>query len=103
MTENPIQLNDPREIQRELAKRIKQLRLLAGWKQVTLAERSGVCLGSLKRFEHTGQASVENLLKICHALGRLDEFDALLRPAAAEPLAQLEARYDGPTRKRGSR
>ena len=40
-----------------------------------MAERSGVSLGSLKRFENTGKISLDSLLKLMHLLGRLNEFD----------------------------
>ena len=45
-----------------------------------MAERSGVSLGSLKRFENTGKISMDSLLKLMHLLGRLNEFDNLLLP-----------------------
>lgn len=103
MVENTIQLQTPDEVARSLARRVKELRLAAGWKQATLAARSGVTLASLKRFEYTGKAALENLLRLCHALGRLDEFDRLLRPPAARSLAELEARASVPIPKRGRR
>lgn len=103
MPDAPFQLNTPVETQRLLADRMRQLRLLAGWKQSTLAERSGVSLPTVRRFERTGQTTVENLLKLCHALGRLDEFEQLLRPPAAQSLAELEARATQPSCKRGRR
>jgi len=43
-----------------------------------MAERSGVSLGSLKRFENTGKISLESLLKLMHLLGRLNEIDSIL-------------------------
>jgi len=46
--------------------------------QEEMAERSGVSLGSLKRFENTGKISLDSLLKLMHLLGRLNEFDNLL-------------------------
>ena len=103
MTNSPIQLHTPDEVERMLAQRVRERRLLAGWKQSTLAQRSGVTLASLKRFEYTGKVSLENLLRLCHALGRLDEFDQLLRPPAAQSLAELEARTSSPMPKRGRR
>jgi transcriptional regulator with XRE-family HTH domain len=42
-----------------------------------LAERSGVSLGSLKRFEQNGQISFENLLKLAQILGQLEAFEHL--------------------------
>ena len=103
MVENTLQLQTPDEVAQSLARRVKELRLMAGWKQATLAARSGVTLASLKRFEYTGKVSLENLLRLCHALGRLDEFDQVLRPPAAQSLAELEARTSAPMPKRGRR
>lgn len=45
-----------------------------------MAERSGVSLGSLKRFESHGKISLESFLKLVHLLGRLEEFSHLLNP-----------------------
>ncbi len=98
-----IQLNLPGEIERLLAERIRALRLRLGWKQSTLADRSGVSLPTIVRYERTGRTSVENLLRLSHALGRLDEFEQLLTPPPVQSLAQLEAREAHPTRKRGRR
>ena len=74
-----------------------------GLKQTTLASRAGVTLASLRRFEQTGAISLKHLMRICHALGRLDEFDPILRPPPAATMAELEARANRPARKRGSR
>lgn len=101
MDETPIQLRMPDELERTLAQRLRALRLVAGWKQTTLAERSGVTLASLRRFESTGRISLQSLLRLCGALGRLDEFDHLLRPPTARSLAELEARASSPMPKRG--
>ncbi len=98
-----IQLATPDETARLLADRLRRLRLLAGWKQSTLAHRAGVSLPTVRRYERTGRTSIENLLRLCHALARLDEFNELLRPPAAQSLAELEARVAEPTRKRGRR
>jgi len=103
MTDPPIQMHTPNEVERTLAQRVRGLRLRAGWKQATLAERSGVTLASLKRFEGTGKVSLESLLRLVHALGRLDEFDQLLRPPAFRSLDELEARISKPMPKRGRR
>jgi transcriptional regulator with XRE-family HTH domain len=91
----------PPDVGRLLAERVKTLRLLRGWKRATLAERSGVSAASLKRFETTGQISLESLLKLGHALGRLPEFSELLRPPAAQSIAELEGRYSRPLPRRG--
>ncbi len=64
----------PNEIGKELAKRHKALRKQLKLSQSEMAERSGVSLGSLKRFETSGQISLDSLLKLAHLLNRLDDF-----------------------------
>ncbi|MHB8810418.1 MAG: helix-turn-helix domain-containing protein [Desulfobulbaceae bacterium] len=81
----------PVEAQLQLAGRFKVLRLAAGYKRSTLAERAGVGEVSLKRFESTGEISLKSLLRLSHALGRLREFDALFHLPEAESLAELKA------------
>lgn len=94
-------LHTPEQVSKTLAARIKALRLAKGWKQATLAERSGVSLASLRRFEATGRASLQLLLQLAFALNRLDDFDALLQPPRAASLAELEAAEKRPSRRRG--
>jgi transcriptional regulator with XRE-family HTH domain len=62
----------------ELAEKHKFLRKQAGLTQSELAQRSGVSLGSIKRFELTGQISLESLLKSVHILNRLSDFELIL-------------------------
>jgi len=94
-------LQTPEQVGKTLAARAKALRLAKGWKQITLAQRSGVSLASLRRFEESGRISLQSLLELAFALNRLDDFDALLQPPRASSLAELEAAEERPTRKRG--
>ncbi len=94
-------LQTPEQVSVDLASRVRELRLVRGWRQLTLAKRSGVSLGSLRRFEASGKVSLQNLLKLAFALGRLDDFDAVLQPPPAASIAELEAAQDRPARKRG--
>jgi transcriptional regulator with XRE-family HTH domain len=105
MAKPSFQLNTPADITALLADRVRAERLRLNWKQETLASRSGVSLPTVRRYEQTGRTSVENLLKICHALGRLDEFNELLKPPTASSMAELEEQASTtPTkRKRGTR
>ena len=68
----------PLEVRKELAEKHRTLRKQLKMSQDEMAERSGVSLGSLKRFENTGKISLDSLLKLMHLLGRLNEFDNLL-------------------------
>jgi HTH-type transcriptional regulator / antitoxin HipB len=82
----------PDDTARLLAGRVKDLRLLRKWKRTTLAERAGVSEASVKRFERTGQVSLESFLKLAFALGRLDELTELLAPPPAASIRELESR-----------
>ena len=104
MARIPIQLHTPGEVARQLAERIRAERLRQGWKQETLAKRSGVSLPTVRRYERTVRTSVANLLKLCHALGRLAELADLLMPPPASSMAELESRAtNSRERKRGIR
>jgi len=91
----------PAEMERLLADRLKNLRLQAGYKRTTLANRSGVTVSSLKRFETTGQVSLKNLLRLAHALEQLPEFAELFIPPRATSLAELRTRAVKTLPKRG--
>ena len=69
-----IILNTPKEIMVTLAEHAKATRLALGLTQIGLESRSGVSLGSIKRFEKTGQVALESLLKIAMVLGKLEDF-----------------------------
>ena len=104
MARTAPQLTMPEEVERQLADRIRALRLRNDWKQSTLAARSGVSLPTVRRYERTGRTTVKNLLRLCHALGRLDEFAELLLPPRASSIAELEARSEATAgRKRGGK
>ena len=94
-------LRTPEQVRSTLAERLRALRLARGWKQATLAERSGVSLASLRRFEESGRVSLESLLDLAFVLNRLDDFDALFQAPRASSLAELEAGEERPARKRG--
>lgn len=67
----------PPLVLKEVAERHKKYRKNRKISQKTLAERSGISLGSLKRFESTGQISFESLLRLTHFFGLLDHFSTL--------------------------
>jgi transcriptional regulator with XRE-family HTH domain len=94
-------LETPEETSRSLAERARTLRLARGWKQSTLADRSGVSLASLRRFESSGKISLESLLRIAFALDQLADFTGVLQPPRAASIAELEALERRPIVKRG--
>ena len=102
MSAAKLTLTGPSDIAMALAGRIKALRLLRGWTQATLARRAGVTAASYRRFETKGKASLELVLKVAHAMSRLEEFDQLLQPPSARSIEELEQQTAQPSRKRGS-
>jgi transcriptional regulator with XRE-family HTH domain len=87
----------PSETSQEIAFRHKEIRKKNGWSQVELAERSGVSLGSLKRFERTGQISLESLLLLANVLNRLEDFDLVFKPGPSTDA--IEKLFSDKTRK----
>ncbi|MDR3279918.1 MAG: helix-turn-helix domain-containing protein [Synergistaceae bacterium] len=64
-------------IKENLAQRARARRREAKLSQTALATRSGVSLGSVKRFERSGEISLSSLLRIAFALGFENDFDGL--------------------------
>lgn len=81
----------------EMAKRHKMLRKQAGFTQSELARRSGVSLGSLKRFETSGQISIQSLFLLIDVLGRLDDCDKILKPI--ENMKEIERLFSDKKRR----
>ena len=77
----------PGEINLILAKRIRAIRRRRKISQLELSKKSGVSLGSLKRFETKGEVSLLALTKIALAL---ELQDAMLDLFADIPFQTLE-------------
>jgi transcriptional regulator with XRE-family HTH domain len=91
ITKNPIDLLN------EIASKHRIIRKSFGLSQSELAEKSGVSLGSLKRFERTGHISLQSLLMLSHVLNRLEDFDLIFKPK--ENLDEIEKLFSDKTRK----
>lgn len=93
-------LKSQQEVVREIAERARAKRLEQNLTQEGLALRSGVSLGSIKRFERTGEISLKSLIDIALALGCLEDFASLFADNA--PRGSLFENKDEKKRKRGS-
>jgi transcriptional regulator with XRE-family HTH domain len=94
-------LTTPQEIRRQIAERLRALRLSHNMSQETLAERAGVSASTVKRFESEGAASLTLIVNIAASLGRLEDLEGLFlpkRPQSVEEIDELSAR---PRRRRG--
>ena len=78
-----------KEINNEVASNVQKLRKRKKISQKELAERSGVSLGSLKRFEQTGEISLQSLTKIAIALRAEDELESLFTSANFESIEEI--------------
>ena len=99
-----VAILSPRDIQTNIAKRLKKVRLAADLTQQGLATRSGVSLGSLKRFEHDGEISLKSLVKLAFALrmeGELNELFQLRQETSLDSILN-QAKTDGRQRGRKS-
>lgn len=65
------------EVNKIVAKRLRAIRRKQKISQEQLWLVSGVSLGSIKRFERTGDISFKSLIKIASALGKLDDIKKL--------------------------
>lgn len=73
------------DVMQELKGKFKAQRKRLGYTQQELANRSGVSLGSLKRFERSGQISFESILKLAFVLECLGDFERVCEPKEAMP------------------
>ncbi len=82
-------LTPPADTALYIAKREKELRKKRGLTQHELATRSGVSLGTLRRFEQTGQISFESLIRLCRALDCESQLDGLFAKPAYRSIQEV--------------
>lgn len=92
-----IDLLPTQERLRALGGRAAQLRLQRAMAQAELAERAGVGIATVRRFEKTGSATIENVLRIATALHAEDGFDRLFE---LPPYASIDEALARPARMR---
>jgi len=68
-----------KEVALELASRLKKRRLAQNLTQAGLSRRSGVPLGTLKKFERSGQISLTSFIRLAIALQDERALENLLR------------------------
>lgn len=78
------------EINARLAKRLRNIRRRRKITQAKISELSGVSLGSVKRFEQTGEASLLAVTKLAIALGVEDEIKNLFAAVSYLTLEEIE-------------
>lgn len=84
-----LNFKTPGEVSLEVAEKAKAKRKYMKLTQQQLADRSGVALSSLKRFERTGEISFSSLLKIAWVLDSLKEFEELFKKPEYSSMEEL--------------
>jgi len=79
----------PKEINQLISERIRNIRKRKKLSQKNLSEKSGVSLGSVKRFESTGEISLISLTKIAIALNCENELEELFRNVPFESIQEV--------------
>lgn len=64
-------------INKEISRKLRTRRKEAKISQMELSAKSGVSLGTLKRFENKGEISLTSLIKLAFALGYENDFSQL--------------------------
>lgn len=90
------------QISLEIAKRLTALRLDKAWTRQTLAEKAEINVHTLKRFERSGQISLERLVAISQALDAGQELERLFKPRQRISVENWQVQ-EKPQRKRGRR
>jgi transcriptional regulator with XRE-family HTH domain len=91
------------EFMQAIAASARAKRLALNLTQSGLAQRSGVSLGTLKKFEHTGKISLQSLLSIAMALDATAEFESLFIVTKTSEVLSIDELLAPPNeRKRGS-
>jgi len=93
---------NPVSIAEKLALRLRKRRLFLNMTQKFLSEKSGVSLGSIKRFENSGEISLKHLLKLALVLDALDEFHNLFPEKEHNSIDDILKSRKQKERKRGS-
>ena len=92
---------NPVSIAKKLALRLQKRRLFLNMSQKSLSEKSGVSLGSIKRFENSGEISLKHLLKLALVLDAMDEFHDLFPPKEYNSIDDIIRNRKQKERKRG--
>ena len=93
-----LNIYSPAEILSQVGQRVRTRRLDRAWTQAELAERSGVSLATLRRFERTGEGPFAVVVHIALALGAEGGLLALFPPTTVR---RIEDALGKPQRQRG--
>lgn len=86
----PFELKTTSEVAKDLAGRVREVRVERRLTQAELAKRADVALATYRRFEQTGEISLDRLLRVAQVLEVLGDFNRLFQTPPASSLDELE-------------
>jgi transcriptional regulator with XRE-family HTH domain len=87
-----MQFKSAQELQAELGRRMRQLRLSRNIDQRAVAEKAGITRAALQNLEAGRGSSVQTLLRILKALNFLEGIEMLAPQSTVNPLALLKTK-----------
>jgi transcriptional regulator with XRE-family HTH domain len=96
-----LDMYNPKALAAMLAVKVRKLRLSVNMSQQGLADKSGVSLGTVKRFENSSEISMKHLLMIAVALQATEEFNGLFPDRPFHRLDDLLKEQNVKKRQRG--
>ena len=90
-----LEFKSPAELQIELGKRLRRLRLQRNIDQRTLAEKAGVALTALQKLEAGRGSTVQTLVRTLKALNYLEGIEMLAHGESARFVAKHETAAAG--------
>lgn len=95
-------ISNPNEVAKQIASRVKARRLELNLTQGGMAAKAGIKFATYRRFEQTGEISLNGLLQIGFALNALSDFDSLFTQKQYQSLEDVinEQKFN---RKRGKK
>ena len=97
-----INLETPTSVLTNIKNRFKERRLQFNLTQEGLSKKSGVSLGSLKRFESSGKISLDSLLQLAVVLDCLEDFNQICKDEITKYNSLEDIIKEKPQRRRGS-
>jgi len=98
--DNILNIYSPVDVAKNIAKKMRERRLYFNLTQAALAKKSGVSLGSLKRFENSAEISLKNLLQLAITLEVSEQFLGLFEVEKSEGIDEILKKKKTKLRKR---
>ncbi len=86
---NNFTLTDEEDVAMQIAADFRKRRIEKELTREAIAEKAGVPLSNVRRFEQTGQISLRNLISLCMALGYVSELSKLFSTPKYSTIEEL--------------